>query len=734
MNRERQQFYEFGDFRLYPDDRLLSRDGEAVTLTPKCFDILQVLVERSGYLVEKEELMKAVWPDAFVEEGNLTQSISLLRRALGDNPDGPHYIETIPRYGYRFVAPVKTQLSELGTLEGTVEATVSSGSEQTSQLSELAVHRRGRKLAIAGTIGIILVGMITWFTWPRFQRKEITARNELSTRRLTANSPENAVLVAAISPDGKYLAYADTLKDNARIFLRIIATGQTHPLPVPDGSLINSLSWFPDGTQLLAGGHTQQPVVTSLWSISILGGMPLKLRDDASWASVSPDGSLVAYLRGSGGREIWLMDQKGEDPRRLRAVPEGYRVSAVKWSPNGRRIAYLKVKTGPGTREATLESCDLKGGRTSLILSDPRLQRLLDESFCWAPDGRIIFSLAESSKSLLGEDSNLWEIRVDPEKGEPSEQPKRITRWPGFNFAALSVTVDGKSLAFIKQTLFWDVYVGNLEAKRRRLKSIRRLTLDDRRDWPTGWTLDSRAILFTSDRNGTWDIFKQPIDQNTAEELVHGPENEVLPRLGPDGSWILYGVGSKADDYLYLDRLMRVPIGGGPPELILRGRNITKFDCARAPSTLCVMSERVNNELVFSAFDAQKGRDRELFRVERDPWWELSPDGSLLAVFAGENDVVKIRIFSSAGELQREMPQILGRFWGAGWSHDGQGLYVATGTRRVLLYIGLENPNQEVVSQQETWFPGNPTPSPDGRHLALLGFTQDFNVWMLENF
>src|SRR5262249_54550435 len=154
-----------------------------------------------------------------------------------------------------------------------------------------------------------------------------------------------------------------------------------------------------------------------------------------------------------------------------------------------------------------------------------------------------------------------------------------------------------------------------------------------------------------------------------------------------------------------------------------KGQNITKFDCSRAPSTLCVMSERVKNQLVFSAFDVQEGRDRELFRVEGDPWWELSPDGSLLAVFTGENDVVKTRVFSSAGELQREMPPILGWFWGAGWSHDGRGLYVATGTGRVLLYIGLENPHQEVVSQQETWFPAHPTPSPDGRHLALLGFT-----------
>jgi len=273
MSKGRHQFYEFGDFRLYPDERLLKWGNQAVTLTPKCFDILQVLVERSGYLVEKEELMKAVWPNAFVEEGNLTQNISLLRRALGDSSDEPQYIETIPRYGYRFVAPVKTQPSEVGTLQNSVEATsVLSGLEQT-RLSGLPERRGGRKLAIGGVIGILVAGMVlTWFAWRRLQRREITTRAELTTQRLTANSPENAVLAAAISPDGKYLAYADTLKDNTRIFLRIIATGQTHPLPVPDGCLINTLSWFPDGTRLLAGGHIRWPMVTSLWSIPILGG------------------------------------------------------------------------------------------------------------------------------------------------------------------------------------------------------------------------------------------------------------------------------------------------------------------------------------------------------------------------------------------------------------------------------------------------------------------------------
>ena len=102
-----------GPFRLDPVDRLLSRDGRPVSLTPKAIDTLLVLVERRGRLVAKEELLRAVWPDAFVEENNLAQHISTLRRVLGEGlPVGP-VIETVPRRGYRFVGPV-TELTGVG--------------------------------------------------------------------------------------------------------------------------------------------------------------------------------------------------------------------------------------------------------------------------------------------------------------------------------------------------------------------------------------------------------------------------------------------------------------------------------------------------------------------------------------------------------------------------------------------------------------------------------------------
>src|SRR4029079_3012254 len=98
--------YEFGRFRLKTAERILLREGELVPLTPKVFDILITLVENRGQVVEKDDLMKKVWPTTFVEEGNLTQNVSLLRKALGESAGGVQFIETVPRRGYRFVAQI----------------------------------------------------------------------------------------------------------------------------------------------------------------------------------------------------------------------------------------------------------------------------------------------------------------------------------------------------------------------------------------------------------------------------------------------------------------------------------------------------------------------------------------------------------------------------------------------------------------------------------------------------
>src|SRR5918999_6078468 len=98
--------YEFGPFRLDRRERLLLYQGRPVQLTPKVFDTLLALVENSSRLVEKDELMKAVWPDSFVAESSLTFNVSMLRKALGQLDGERPYIETVPKRGYRFIADV----------------------------------------------------------------------------------------------------------------------------------------------------------------------------------------------------------------------------------------------------------------------------------------------------------------------------------------------------------------------------------------------------------------------------------------------------------------------------------------------------------------------------------------------------------------------------------------------------------------------------------------------------
>src|SRR5579864_1019054 len=111
MSQRGKGFYTFGDYRVDPTERALYGRDDLIQLTPKAFDTLLALVERAGHVVSKEELMQAVWPDTFVEEGNLNGNIFALRRALGES-NGHKFIETVPRRGYRFLLPVKLVIEE----------------------------------------------------------------------------------------------------------------------------------------------------------------------------------------------------------------------------------------------------------------------------------------------------------------------------------------------------------------------------------------------------------------------------------------------------------------------------------------------------------------------------------------------------------------------------------------------------------------------------------------------
>ena len=167
MSQQDNRSYEFGRFRVKVAERVLLRDGEIVPLTPKVFDILLTLVEKSGQVVSKDELMKRVWPDTYVEEGNLTQNISLLRKALGETPEGTQFIETVPRRGYRFVAKINEGV-DLDPV--VVSAEIPAVSNEIPAAAVIAAPARRRTPAfilVAGVVVTTLVGLFYFTGWSK---------------------------------------------------------------------------------------------------------------------------------------------------------------------------------------------------------------------------------------------------------------------------------------------------------------------------------------------------------------------------------------------------------------------------------------------------------------------------------------------------------------------------------------------------------------------------------------
>jgi eukaryotic-like serine/threonine-protein kinase len=599
-------------------------------------------------------------------------------------------------------------------------------------------------LVLAGLFALIAASVLVWFLGHRANPQPAA---ELTQKRLTFNSSENPVVNGAISPDGKYLAYSDA----AGIHVKLLSTGDERLIPKPAGVPAGASwfldSWFPDGTQLLA--DTQGPGAQhSIWTVSVLGQSARELREGAGAVEVSPDGTRIAFTplgASDDFREIWVMGAQGDNPLKVLAVGEKEWLLSVHWSPDGNRLAYTRSRTRGGWFQAEIETCDLRGANRTVVVS---YQRAWADDFCWLPDGRMVYS-GESPSSF---DGNLWQIGVDGRTGTPTGKPKRITQWAGSLLGGLSVNEDGKRLTLLKQTFQAQVYLGELAAGGTSLGPPRRLTNDEYADSPMAWTTDSRAVLFTSRRNGAETIFKQGISQATAQALLTLPENIEYPRLSADGVWALYLEVSKtvweAEQIPFPARLMRIPVSGGVPQLVLETKAGHGFDCARAPASLCVILEASQDEkhLTLTTFDPLKGRGKVLRTIDKDPSDSyfvaaLSPDGSTFALSrAGEHEI-HIRLLSLSGGSDREIvakgwPNL--SFWSLHWFPNGKGLYCASRPLQAMggtiLSVDLKG-NARVLWQYTSNYGAIwGIPSPDGRYLAMVGRAFNSSVWMLEGF
>ena len=718
---------QFGIFEVDLRAGELRRNGSKVKLQEQPFQILAMLLERHGEVVSREELQKKLWPaDTFVDfDHGLNAAIRRLRDALGDSAENPRFVETVARRGYRFLVP----------LNGGAAAVAPKAFPQPVAW---------KRWAILIVIAVLLVGtgVGLYIAYGPHHPAQI------QQRRLTANPEDDPVLGAAISPDGKYLAFSD----HTGLYLRDTETGETHPISLPKGFAAVPSSWYPDGTHLLATSVEGPKTFPSLWQISIMGGAPRKLIDDGRLASVSRDGSQIAFVRGSNvDEEMWIMQSNGEQPRQLLGKARNM-FGTPAWSPDGKRIVYVAGIYVPEEFEmsTSIRLFDLQNDREETIFEAGSRQSImingevdsnahLGPGLAWTKDNHLIFAYSEPPPNQG--DSNIWSAPLDS-RGHFAGKATRLTATPD-DVASLNMSADGRRIAYAKFSMNPDVYITELNSAGTRLSPLQQLTLDDRKDYPFSWTPDSKQVLFVSDRDGAFHLFKQQIDQTVPELLVAGNDQTMGPRLTPDNSTVLYRIWPKLGDNSTSDRMMRVPLAGGPPQIVLQHKGMSNLQCARLPSTLCIFDSRSATEMSFFRFDPFTGKSEEIpqARIQGEtPYaynWSLSPDGKILALSKKEavQKDPSITFFSLADGSRRT---ITAKAWAGissiDFAADGRSLWapVFTNTRKwALLNIDLQGHTRTLLEDSNMTI-GWAIPAPDGKHLALWKARGSSNVWMLE--
>lgn len=336
---------------------------------------------------------------------------------------------------------------------------------------------------------------------------------------------------------------------------------------------------------------------------------------------------------------------------------------------------------------------------------------------------------------------NLWWIHVDPSSGRSSGKPHRITQWQGLSLLfPTSASADGKRLAVGAVQYESNVYVGTSMEPASMLKDVRRLTLDDRDDFQPTWTPDGKDILFSSNRNQTYDLFRQPLGATEASPLVTGPGDQLDPHMSPDGALILYmDVRGAEKSGSPKARLMRISAEGGAAEKVMDLQSTASLRVSGGPVPRYVIEELGQGHAVFTSIDPIRGRGRVLAHAEVGEGasaWNLAPDGSALAAVVQTDSLARIEIFPLQGG-KRETVRLRRPFYlvSLAWTSDGRG-WIAVGRSNAdgwrLLHVGHDG-NMSLLTPPQFWM-YSAEGSPDGRHVAFTNNTGQENFWMLEDF
>jgi Tol biopolymer transport system component/DNA-binding winged helix-turn-helix (wHTH) protein len=601
---DRSVVYEFGGFRLEPRARVLRLRNRSVPLTPKSFDLLLLLVERRGRVVERDELIRELWPDTVVEEANVTFQVSTLRKAIGE--DGSKWIETVPKHGYRFSAPVR----ELPRGDDPAAAPP----------SRAASSRRAR--ALVATVVAGAIGLAALASWRRRQAGEPALPPAPIAVPLTTYPGSEAF--PTLSPDGSQVAFAwaGPSRDNVDVYLKLVGPGEPHRLttdPLPD----SNPAWSPDGRQIaflraLAPGESDRH---GIYLLPALGGAERRLgeidltkwRTAASSLAWTPDGKWLAAagrFTPGGPSEVWLISAETGERRRLTVADAGQIGDfGLSFSPDGRSLAVLRFATrsvgdvyllplesdytaaGPLVRLTHEERLvggpcwNARGDRIFYSSGGALAYRTLrmieiDPAHPERPVEPVPFPVGEQATTLAAarnrlvyareqRDTNIWRLPVPRSAGDGGATVLLASTFDEYN---PDFSADGKRLTFTStRSGTEEIWVANGDGS----ETTQMTSIGGPNTSNSRWSPDGGTILFNSRRSGSADLYLLDVATRAVRRLTDDPNDEYEPRWSRDGRWI-YFVSTRTGR----PEAWKMPSGGGAAVQVTRQGGLAAFEAA----------------------------------------------------------------------------------------------------------------------------------------------------------
>ncbi|HET9304733.1 MAG TPA: winged helix-turn-helix domain-containing protein [Candidatus Sulfotelmatobacter sp.] len=657
MANQGRQLYEFGPFRLDPEKRLLLRNDEPVPLQLKAFDTLLVLVRHSQQVVLKDELMKAVWPDTFVEESNLAQNIFVLRKTLAANsgvPDSHRFIATIPGRGYRFAENVRL----------------------VSDHDALVVQRRARThVLIEEKVAEPVANAIA--VSPRPASRSHPARLAIASALLVALLPVAFFFRPAASPPrvtgihqithmGTLVYNTHLITDGPRIYFRFwhgtdrnlasISTegGEVSSVEMPFGAMdIDDIS--PNGSEFLVGDladfakvNNSSDFYRSVWRVPVPTGSPRPTGLHTNEAAWSPDGQTLAYAIGP---VLFQSNLDGTHAARIAPLPDD--PFYLRFAPDGRHIRFSASDKAPGFYlwDADLSTHSIR----KLIPNLPSAARPWTGG--WTPDGKYFFytALSEGTRNIyaLREKSGIL--------SSSTPSPVQLTNGP-FTFYLPLPSKDGKRLFVVGEQLR-----GSLLRYDNATRQFVPYTPSPASD-QLSFSPDGQWVAYIEFPEST--LVRSRLDGSERLQLTYAPMRAFNPQWSPDGSQIAFHAVSDLGTY---SKIYLVSTKGGVPTLATpssEDRQIYPSWTSDGNSILFSNSDPSLTHLDLRLLNLTTMKVSILSGTDGFTYAQISPDGrNIIAIERTTRDLILYNVATHATKALADTADY------PRWSRDGRFVY-----------------------------------------------------------